>query len=114
MNAEEKNKNQSRCAPKNENAKNFSTIARRGALGAHVSEKKYAIGVVRSVVAEEAEKAGLTVAEMMIPCRRPKHVGARNRAMFRLFEMGMSASAIGRLLKRHPSTVLYALGRLNK
>lgn len=69
---------------------------------------------VRQIQNEEAERAGLSVAEMLGPCRQPRYVGARNRAIFRASELGLSTTQIGRLFNRHHTTVLHALGRLSR
>lgn len=69
---------------------------------------------VREIQQEEAERAGISVSEMLGPCRLPQYVGARNRGMFRASELGLSTTQIGRLFNRHHTTVLHALGRLSR
>lgn len=70
---------------------------------------------VRQIQREEAERAGLTVAQMLGPCRQLRYVGARNRAIFRAAEATrLSTPQLGRLFNRHHTTILYALGRLSK
>ena len=62
------------------------------------------------ILAEEAQRIGVTAQTLKGPSRRDGIVRARWRVMYRLkSELGLSASRIGQILNRDHTTVLHGL-----
>lgn len=67
------------------------------------------------IMAETAAKHGVTLTEISGYSRKPKIVTARWHAISRLRnELRMSLAAIGRIVNRHHTTVLYALRNMEE
>jgi len=65
---------------------------------------------VRQIIAQEAETAGFTSAELIGPRGGVELNAARRRAMYRaLYETRLSLPALGKLFKRHHTSVLHAV-----
>lgn len=69
--------------------------------------------VVRSVLREEALRAGLPLHVLTGPSRSPAVVAARAAAIARVAALYPQASSVvlGRMFARHHTTILHALGR---
>jgi chromosomal replication initiation ATPase DnaA len=72
--------------------------------------------VIRAMIAAEAEAVGLTLADVLGPCRQRPIVRARHRAIrkVRAAYPAKSFPEIGRIFHRDHSTVIYALGLRRK
>lgn len=70
--------------------------------------------MVRNYADRYGAAFGLTARDVLGRRRTADHVRARNAVMRRLWEDGFSSPEIGALLDRDHTTVLFALGRLNR
>jgi len=81
--------------------------------GVHAQASREAID---AIIAEEAEKAGIGVADILGRRRQKTIVRARHAAMRRIRHAlpNESYQAIGRVFSRHHASVMYAVGALQK
>lgn len=66
----------------------------------------------RHIIAEEASDADLTYEDLLGPRRLPRHVRARDAAIWRIRqELGYSSTELGMLFARDHTTILASLKR---
>ena len=75
-----------------------------------MEEKRFADDVIR----DAARSWNVTEEQIMGKARCQRSCAARWSVMFALNDLGWSSVRIGQRLNRDHTTVLYALGRLNK
>ena len=68
--------------------------------------------VAREVLEEVAEATGTTVAQLKGPTRLRHIARARQLAMFKLREAGLTVARIGAILNRDHTTVIYGCQRI--
>jgi chromosomal replication initiator protein len=74
----------------------------------------HCLGPVQTIAWEEAEKAGITYAQILGAQRSAVYVRPRHIAMWRASrETKANLSEIGRVFGRDHTTVLYAIGKVN-
>lgn len=99
--------------------RDFFSKTGRG-LNIRIAKKSESICNVRGKLSETqlfdlfSEFSGFTKDTIISINRKPQIVEMRSTLMFILFENGMSLSAIGRMLNKDHSTVIYAIRRIKE